>query len=318
VAKVGLNCAGVWWPSECYQAVEELGFDSLWTGEHVLYHRPIHDAIPIVAGMAAVTKRVLIGPAAIIAPLRNPTLLAKELATIDSMSGGRLVVVAGAGGDYPKEFEACGVPLERLGRRMNETIEILRLYWQGEPFSYDGEIFQLDDVVIEPAPAQPGGPPIWIGGRSPASEKRAAVRGDGYIPYYLSAKRCAEAFAQIESRAAETRGSLPEGFTRGCHFHMCLDDSVERARERAIEDLSWRINKDFTPWVDEYCIYGDEERCLEQLLEFRDAGVEHFVICMIHDESIAPNPTLPGDRADVVLREIERYGRNILPALAGD
>ena len=72
MAKVGVTCGGVWWPTEYFQAAEELGFDAIWTGEHIVFHRPILDAVPVLAGIAAVTKRILLGPAAILTPLRNP------------------------------------------------------------------------------------------------------------------------------------------------------------------------------------------------------------------------------------------------------
>ena len=178
MAKVGITCGGVWWPPEYFQAVEELGFDSIWTGEHIVFHRPILDAVPVLAGIAAVTNRISVGPAAILTPLRNPTMLAKELATLDIMSGGRLIVVAGVGGDFEKEFEAAGVPMAGRGRRTSETIEIMRKYWTEDSFSYAGTVFELDDVWLTPKPVQPGGPPIWLAGRSAACDRaRRRARG---------------------------------------------------------------------------------------------------------------------------------------------
>ena len=133
-----------------FQAVEELGFDAIWTGEHIVFHRPILDAVPLLAGIAAITRRIRIGPAAIMVTLRHPTMLAKELATLDVISGGRLIVVAGVGGDFPKEFEAAGIPMARRGRRTSETIEIMRRYWTEERFSYAGRDLparrRLDDA----------------------------------------------------------------------------------------------------------------------------------------------------------------------------
>ena len=112
------------------------------------------------------TERILLGPAAILTPLRHPTMLAKELATLDIIAGGRLIVVAGVGGDFPKEFEAAGVPMAKRGRRTTETIEIMRRYWTEETFSYHGSVFELEDVWLTPKPVQEGGPPIWLAGRS--------------------------------------------------------------------------------------------------------------------------------------------------------
>jgi probable F420-dependent oxidoreductase len=313
--KVGVTCGGVWWPEECFQAVEELGFDSLWTGEHIVFHRPILDAVPVLAGIAAITKRIMIGPAAILLPLRHPTMLAKELATIDLLSGGRLVVVAGVGGDYPKEFEACGVPMERRGRRTAETIEIMRRYWTGEQLSYDGEIFQLNDVWMTPKPRQEGGPPIWLAGRSNAAIARAARLGDGYMPYMYTAQRCREAFDEVRAKASELGIELRPGFTWSAFVYVCVDDSPERARELGIRDLSWRYGKDFTPWIDKYCVYGDPEACAERLGEFVEAGVEHLALGMIHEESIALDTTPSKEASQNTLKTIERFGTELLPAL---
>ena len=150
MAKVGITCGGVWWPPEYFQAVEELGFDSIWTGEHIVFHRPILDAVPVLAGIAAVTNRISLGPAAILTPLRNPTMLAKELATLDIMSGGRLIVVAGVGGDFEKEFEAAGVPMAGRGRRTSETIEIMRKYWTEDQLLVCGHSLRARRCLADP------------------------------------------------------------------------------------------------------------------------------------------------------------------------
>ena len=315
MVKVGITCGGVWWPPEYFQAVEELGFDSIWTGEHIVFHRPILDAAPVLAGIAAVTSHILLGPAAILTPLRNPTMLAKELATIDVMSGGRLIVVAGAGGDYAKEFEACGVPMEARGRRTSEMIEIMRKYWTGQHFSYSGKTFELDDVWLTPQPVQEGGPPIWLAGRTDAAISRAARLGDGYMPYMYTAARCRDAFDEVRAKAAALGVELSPRFTWSAFVYVSMHDSADRARELGIRDLSWRYGKDFTPWIDKYCVYGTPDSCAEQLREFVDAGVEHLALGMIHEESIALDPAPPRHASGATLATIERYARELLPAL---
>ena len=108
MAKVGITCGGVWWPTEHFQAAEELGFDSIWTGEHIVFHRPILDAVPVLAGIAAVTERILLGPAAILTPLRHPTMLAKELATLDIIAGGTARRRRGRGRRLPQGVRGRG------------------------------------------------------------------------------------------------------------------------------------------------------------------------------------------------------------------
>jgi alkanesulfonate monooxygenase SsuD/methylene tetrahydromethanopterin reductase-like flavin-dependent oxidoreductase (luciferase family) len=247
--------------------------------------------------------------------LRHPTILAKELATVDRMSGGRLVVVAGVGGDFPKEFEACGVPMERRGRRTTETIEIMRRYWTEERLSYEGEIYRLDDVWMDPKPTQSGGPPIWLAGRSSAAISRAARLGDGYMPYMYSAARCRDAFQEVRDKAVELGLELRDPFIRSAFVYVSIHDTPELARELAVRDLSWRYGRDFSPWVDKYCVHGTPETCVEGLREFVDAGVEHLALGMVHEESIALDPTPAA--ATRALATIERFAEDLLPHLHG-
>ena len=158
--RFGITCGGDFWPPEDIRAVEELGFDGFWTGEHIVYHRPISESTTLLTWAAALTERITVGPATYLLPLRHPTIVAKEFSTLDVLSGGRVIFSCGVGGDYPREFDACGVPVSERGRRCTESIEIMRKYWAGERFDYDGRIFRLRDVDMLPTPAQSGGPPI--------------------------------------------------------------------------------------------------------------------------------------------------------------
>jgi probable F420-dependent oxidoreductase len=315
--EIGVTCGGVWWPGECFQAIDELGFDMLWTGEHIVFHRPILDATSLLAGVAAITRRVRIGPAAIMVPLRHPTMLAKELTTIDRISDGRLVLVAGVGGDYPKEFEACGVPMARRGKRTTETIELLRHYWEPGRFSYDGDVYQLDDVWMEPKPRQAGGPPIWLAGRSDAAIARAARLGDGYMPYMYTPERCREAFDQVRAKADELGVELRPGFRWSVFVYVSMHDDPAKARELGIRDLSWRYGKDFEPWIDKYCVHGTPETCAAKLREYGEVGVTNLALGMIHEESVAVETNPTSEQAQVALRTIEKYGTELLPALRG-
>jgi probable F420-dependent oxidoreductase len=302
VIAVGITCGGVWWELETFREAERLGFDSIWTGEHIVFHRPILDAVPVTAGLAAVTERVDIGPAAIMVPLRHPTLLAKELASIDIMSGGRLIITAGVGGDYPKEFEACGVPHRQRGKRTSEMVEIMRKYWTEDRFSYHGEIFQLDNVWMEPKPVSPGGPRIWMAGRSDAAIERAARLGDGYMPYMFTPEHCADSMRRIREASERLEQPLRPGFTLSAFIYVSMHEDADYARRLAVEDLGWRYNQPFDRIVDKYCVYGDTEQVLEGLHAFAEAGVTHFVLAPVHEEG--------RDHETVV-----RYGEELLPRM---
>ena len=122
--KLGVSCGGDLWSREDILAVEELGFDSYWTGEHIVYHRPIMEAVTLLSYVAGLTTRIKMGPATLLLPLRHPTMIAKQLSCLDVLSEGRLLLTVGVGGDYPREFEGCNVPIKERGRRTTEALEI--------------------------------------------------------------------------------------------------------------------------------------------------------------------------------------------------
>jgi probable F420-dependent oxidoreductase len=179
---------------------EAAGFDSIWTSDHVVMpkmmasrypfsedgtirwdpRQPWYDAIVWCAGIAAVTERVEIGTAVLLAGLRQPVVLAKQLASVDAMSGGRFVAGIGAGW-MREEFDALDVPFESRGRRLDEWIDICRQAWTGELSNVQGQHYRLDvDLVTEPRPARRI--PILIGGMSESALARIATRADGWIP----------------------------------------------------------------------------------------------------------------------------------------
>jgi alkanesulfonate monooxygenase SsuD/methylene tetrahydromethanopterin reductase-like flavin-dependent oxidoreductase (luciferase family) len=302
VTRVGVTCGGEWWGNDVFREVEKVAFDSIWTGEHIVFHRPILESVSVVAALAAITERVDIGMAAIMLPLRQPTILAKELSSIDAISGGRLVVTGGVGGDYPKEFEACGIPMARRGRRTTETVEIMRRYWSGEPFSYHGEIFDLSDVSMDPVPPTPGGPRIWLAGRSDASIRRAVLHGDGYMPYMFTPEQCADAWRRLRGAAEELGHPLMPGFTMSALIYVSLQDDEKYARRLAVEDLSWRYNQPFDRLVEKYCVYGGLDRVLTGIRAYVDAGVCYPVLQLVRERG-------------ALEETVARYGEEIVPAV---
>src|SRR3990172_8096910 len=118
--------------------IEELGYDSAWTSEHIFFYFPTFDALTSLAAMAARTSRITLGTAVFLLPLRPAALAAKEVASVDIISGGRLILGVGVGGEYPKEFEAVGVPVKERGARTNEAIRVLKLLYTQDNVSFDG------------------------------------------------------------------------------------------------------------------------------------------------------------------------------------
>src|SRR6185437_16997257 len=163
------------------EAAEAAGFDSLWASDHIAFHHPLLDVTVALATFAAVTERIALGAGVLLLPLRAPALVAREFASLDYLSGGRVILGVGVGGEVPADFEAVGVPVRERGARTNASMRALR------------ELFPRQ----APAPVQPGGPPLWVGGRSEAALRRASELGDGWFPLWVSPERYAEGLASL-------------------------------------------------------------------------------------------------------------------------
>ncbi|MYJ29764.1 MAG: LLM class F420-dependent oxidoreductase, partial [Acidimicrobiaceae bacterium] len=173
---------------EFARAAEEAGFDGVGFTDHPApTHRWMsaggHDALDPFAALAfcaAVTERILLIPNVVVLPYRNPLLVAKSVATIDTLSGGRFVLAVGTG--YLKgEYRALGVDFEERNDLFDEAIEVMRGVWSSDDFSYEGRNFTAHGQTVNPKPA--ARIPIWIGGNSRLSRRRAATVGDGWVPF---------------------------------------------------------------------------------------------------------------------------------------
>jgi len=150
-----------------------------------LGQRPYHDALVILTWLAAQTSRVTLGTSVLVMPYLHPMVLAKELATLDHLCGGRLVIGVGVG-SLPEENAALGVPYDSRGAYCNEFLEVLRLLWTEERASFTGEFFTFDDLISSPKPLQKPHPLIVVGGNRPPALRRAARLGDGWHPMNVS------------------------------------------------------------------------------------------------------------------------------------
>ena len=211
-------------PSEQFDLVrriEALGFDSVWTGDHVSFHNPMYESLTLLASYVPITTRVRLGTAVYLLALRPPAVAAKITSTLDVLSGGRLIFGVGVGGENPKEFEVCGVPHGERGARVSEAIEVVRTLWRDTPATFKGRFTQFSGVSLDPKPVQTPGPPIWIGGRSDAALARAGRQGDGWVSYVVQPERYAESLDKIRSAARSyttvVRGSAHSGVdSSGC------------------------------------------------------------------------------------------------------
>jgi probable F420-dependent oxidoreductase len=190
---------------------EELGYDSLWMGEHVVAPSPrvppspqdpdypILDPLVALAFMAAQTRRVLLATGIIILPQRNPLVLAKQLATLDVLSAGRLVFGMGVGYLEP-EMRAIGVPLDGRGARADEYLQAMRSLWQDTAPAFEGRHVAFSGVDAHPRPVQRP-IPVVVGGHSPAAHRRAVRHGDGWYGFMLDCAAVAEQVASLRREA---------------------------------------------------------------------------------------------------------------------
>lgn len=257
--------------------VEDLGFDSIWVGDHVSFYVPIHESLTLLSFVAAATSRVRIGTGVYLLPLRHPTTTAKVTSTLDVLSGGRLDLGIGVGGEFPPEFEACGVPVRERGSRADESIEILRKLWSGEKVGHDGKKFQFGPVALAPKPLQQAGPPLIIGGRKAPAFRRAGRLGDGYISHMCSSEMYAENMEAIRGHARDAgRSDVP--FRSDAFLFTILDDDYDAALGRAATTLQMIYNRPFEEAARKYCLLGRPEDCLEQLAAFTKSGARRFVL----------------------------------------
>ena len=248
---------------EFARRMEALGFDSLWVSDHVVlprayesrypYHPsgrlpwtelPLLEPVATLLFIAGVTERVRLGTTVLVVPMRNPVLLAKTLATLDVLSGGRLILGAGTGW-LREEFDALDAPFERRGARMDEYLAVIKNLWAKDDPSFAGRYYRLGNVACLPRPLQKPHPPIWIGGNTAPALRRAARLGDAW-------------------HAAAPSVEVVESALPALH---------EEARAAGRDPASLQITARTGLPADE-----EPDATVERLGRFRDAGVTHLCL----------------------------------------
>jgi probable F420-dependent oxidoreductase len=255
---------------------EECQIDSLWLSD-----RPVSpigatnfvlDPLIALAGVAARTRKLKLGTSIYVLPLRNPVLAAKELATVDFLSSGRMLLAVGVGNEETREFVACGVPKNERGGRLDEAIGVMRRLWHEPEVTHNGRYFQLDRIVVDPKPLGPM--PIWLGGRSDAAFRRIGRLCDGWLPSAIRPEEMADGIAKIQAVAAEF-GRQIEDDHFGAVLTYYVDESLERAKARAAPYLL-RRRPDFPP--EEFAALGTLDDCTARIRCYVEAGAAKFVM----------------------------------------
>jgi probable F420-dependent oxidoreductase len=298
---------GPWLPSikelrELVELVDSSGYDSLWCGDHISFPMAILDPLLQLAQAAVVSQRLMFGTSVYLLPLRHPVPVAKQVATLDHLTEGRFIFGVGVGGEFAREYEACGVPLKERGARLGEAIPLLRKLWSGEPVTYEGRFYQsFNNVPMQPPARQIGGPPIWCGGRSDAALARAGRLADGWIAYVVTPDMYKSAVDKIAA-AAKSAGRAGAKFGTGHLLFTRLDDTYEKALDTATASLSYRYAMDFRKPAERYAALGSPQQIADRMRAFHAAGVRHITLDLVG----------PYEERN---RQIERIAREVFPLL---
>jgi alkanesulfonate monooxygenase len=282
--------------------MEELGFESLWVWDHILLgvdpHFPIIESLTLLTAVAARTSRIELGTGILVLPLRNPVVLAKQLASMDQVSNGRLVLGM-ASGWYKREFDAVGIPFERRGRIMDQNLEIMTRLWAEDMVSGEYPPHNLRASVMFPKPVQRPRPTILIGGYVDRVLKRAAVKGDGWLTYFYTPEGFTKSWSKVRNFAEEADKD-PDSLLNYNQLPIMVGESRAAVEGPMNEWLN--TEWDFAAWSDstaDSAIMGTPEDCIEQLQAHLDVGVQKIIFVPYKYEA----------------EQIEAIARDIIPHL---
>lgn len=248
---------------------EEAGLDRLCLGDHVTFKGGTgFDGLQNATAVAVLSRRITVETAVYLLPLRHPVPVARQLASLAAFAPGRVVFGVGVGGDDPAELRACGVDPATRGRRMDESLAVVRELLSGAAVTAEGRFFTLDAVRIRPVPGAPV--PVVIGGRSPAALRRTARFGDGWLGLWVSPRRYVEACAEIE-REAESVGRAVPSWSHGMHVWCGFDDSRTAAGDRLAGEMESLYRTPFDKFA-RYSPYGSAQDVADALRPYVELG----------------------------------------------
>lgn len=276
--------------------MEELGFDSLWVWDHILLgvdpHFPIIDALSLLTAVGARTKKIKLGTGILVLPLRNPVLLAKQLSSMDLLTDGRLLLGM-ASGWYKREFDSVGVPFEKRGKIMDESLSVMNRLWTEPMVAWDSPPYNMKAGVMYPKPKRRV--PILIGGYVDRVLKRAAVAADGWLTYFYTPESFTKSWKKVCDFAAEA-GKDPATLMNANQLPIMVGNSRAAVEGPMNEWLSkeW----DYASWSEstkESAIMGTVDECVAQLKAHLSVGVQKLIF--------VPYQYRP-DQVEVIAKEI--------------
>jgi probable F420-dependent oxidoreductase len=261
---------------------EAFGFDIVGCGEHLFFHGPTPNSFAMLAAAAAVTSRVRLVTSIALLPLYPAVVVAKMASVIDCVSDGRFELGVGAGGEYPPEFAAAGVDPRTRFRRLDEGLEVIHRLFAGGSVTFEGRYATLPGVALNPPPRQPGGPPIWLGGRKNGALRRAGRYAQVWMPYMVEPEQVRNGLARIRAIAAEHERS-PDAVSAALFAWTAVDGDSSWARSTGVAAVSGAYSQDFSTLADRYLLIGTPEAVTERLAQFAAAGVDTVLIQIAAD-----------------------------------
>jgi probable F420-dependent oxidoreductase len=262
-------------------AVEQLGFDSAWTQENVLSASPQLSPLEVMTYAAACTQRLRLGCVVFVSTLHLPVHLAKSIASLDQLSGGRLEVGVGTGGKY-RPFAAFGMTQERYAARFTEGVQLMQALWTEPRVTFEGEFYRLSDAAMEPKPLQRPYPPLWFGANGESALRRAVRLGDGF--FGAGSSPTARFADQVQIvRAAVSELGRPD-FPIAKRVYIAVDDNGARARDR-INAAMERLYGRRVPDIEAAAIAGNPADCAAEVAKVAAAGAELILFTTMFDQA---------------------------------
>jgi probable F420-dependent oxidoreductase len=252
---------------------ESLEVDSLWVSERLVSAGLILEPITFLSYIAGRLRRMKLGTSTLVLPARHPVMLAKELATLDFLSRGRLFPAIGLGGDESKDLQAVGVSRKERAARTDEAIVLMRRLWTEETVTFQGNFFSVRDVTIMPRPWQKNGPPIWIGGRSQAAMRRTGRLGDGWLVSSVSPGEVEAGIASIRAHAAAAGREVPED-----HYGVLVPFYFAADADEALKVAGGAIRPRPDLAVAEFTALGTPDQVRAKIQAYLASGATKFIM----------------------------------------
>lgn len=275
---------------------DEYGYDSIWLSDRIVSDRFSLEPMVALSMVAAYSEKMKFGTSVLAMPLRNPAVLAKQIATLDFLSQGRFFPAVGLGQEEPEEYEACGVSKENRAARTDEAIRLMRRFWEEDSVTHEGQFYACHNVSITPKPFLKPSTPVWIGGRSHAAARRVGRVGDGWLVSSATSDEVREGRDLVFETAQEHGRDIEEDHI-GVLLGYYIADNVEETVSKTYNFVTrHRPDAYFT----EYSALGPAERIGETIERYIDAGASKFVM-------------RPLCRAEETMEQLEILGSEVLP-----